>query len=207
MTTQKLERNPTFSKSRVSESLNSQLSTKIMTSIDLPSLASLEFIAYINDAGELPVEFQGSIGIYAIFDRERILQFVGYSRDIYLSLKQHLVRQPDACYWLKATTIDKPNRTFLEGVQAAWIDENGSVPNGNGDDSKTWVDAIETNHAMTDLERASFEDLDGVAQTKLLKQVARRVEETIFTKLKERGVQTEIRFNPKLKEQGLLDLK
>jgi hypothetical protein len=178
-----------------------------MTSIDLPSLASLEFLAYINDAGELPVEFQGSIGIYAIFDRERVLQFVGYSRDIYLSLKQHLVRQPDDCYWLKATTIDKPNRTFLEGVQAAWIAANGSVPSGNGVASQTWLDPIETNHAMTDLERASFEDLDGVAQTKLLKQVARRVEETILTKLKERGVQTEIRFNPKLKEQGLLDLK
>jgi hypothetical protein len=178
-----------------------------MNSIDLPSIASLEFIAYINDAGELPVELQGSIGIYAIFDRERILQFVGYSRDIYLSLKQHLVRQPDACYWLKATTIDKPNRTFLEGVQAAWIAENGSVPSGNGAASQTWLDPIETNHAMTDSERASFEDLDGVAQTKLLKQVARRVEETILTKLKERGVQTEIRFNPKLKDQGLLDLK
>jgi hypothetical protein len=49
--------------------------------------------------------------------------------------------------------------------------------------------------------------LDGVAQIKLLKQVARRVEETILVKLQERGVQTEIRFNPKLKEQGLLDLK
>jgi hypothetical protein len=178
-----------------------------MTSIDLPSLASLEFLAYINDTGELPVEFQGSIGIYAIFDRERVLQFVGYSRDIYLSLKQHLVRQPDDCYWIKATTIDKPNRTFLEGVQAAWIAANGSVPSGNGAASQTWLDPIETNHAMTDLERGSFEDLDGVAQTKLLKQVARRVEETILTKLKERGVQTEIRFNPKLKEQGLLDLK
>jgi hypothetical protein len=178
-----------------------------MTSIDLPSLASLEFLAYINDAGELPVELQGSIGIYAIFDRERVLQFVGYSRDIYLSLKQHLVRQPDACYWLKATTIDKPNRTFLEGVQAAWIAENGSVPSGNGAASQTWLDPIETNHAMTDPERASFEDLDGISQTKLLKQVARRVEETILTKLKERGVQIEIRFNPKLKEQGLLDLK
>jgi hypothetical protein len=175
--------------------------------MDLPSLASLEFLDYINDAGELPGEFQGSIGIYAIFDRAQVLQFVGYSRDIYLSLKQHLVRQPEHCYWLKATTIDRPNRTFLEGVRAAWIAENGDVPVGNGEASSIWLDPIATNHAMTAAESASFEDLDGVAQVKLLKQVARRVEETILTKLKERGVQTEIRFNPKLKEQGLLDLK
>ena len=179
-----------------------------MTSnIELPSLASLEFLVYINDVGELATELQGAIGIYAIFDQSQTLQFVGYSRDIYLSLKQHLVRQPDSCYWLKATTIERPNRTFLEGVQAAWITENGMIPIGNGENSKIWVDSIDTNYAMTDTERASFEDLDGVAQIKLKKQVARRVEETILTQLKQRGVQTEIRFNPKLKEQGLLDLK
>ena len=57
------------------------------SSIDLPSLSSLEFLVYINEAGELPTEFQGLIGIYAIFDRAKTLQFVGYSRDIYLSLK------------------------------------------------------------------------------------------------------------------------
>jgi hypothetical protein len=97
---------------------------------DLPSLGSLEFLPYINDAGALPDQLQNQIGIYAIFDQAQVLQFVGYSRDIYLSLKQHLVRQPEHCYWVKATTIDKPNRTFLEGVQSAWIVENGNTPTG-----------------------------------------------------------------------------
>jgi hypothetical protein len=174
---------------------------------DLPSLASLDFLPYINDGGEIIDLFQNQIGIYAIFDRDHHLQFVGYSRDIYLSLKQHLVRQPAHCHWIKATTIDRPNRTFLEGVQSAWITENGVTPIGNAGSSSSWQDPISTHHAMTTAEQNSFADLDGVAQTKLLKQVARRVEENIFTQLKERGVQTEIRFNPKLKEQGLLDLK
>jgi hypothetical protein len=177
------------------------------SSNDIPSLSSLEFLPYINDAGELPSEFQNRVGIYAIFDPQQILQFVGYSRDIYLSLKQHLVRRPEYCYWLKATTIDRPNRTFLTEVQSAWIAENGSIPIGNDTDSSIWLDPIATNHAMTAAESDSFADLDGLAQIKLLKQVARRVEETILTQLKQRGVQTEIRFNPKLKEQGLLDLK
>ncbi len=174
---------------------------------DLPSLHSLEFLPYINDAGELPSELQNRVGIYAIFDSQQILQFVGYSRDIYLSLKQHLVRRPESCYWLKATTIERPNRTFLTEVQSVWIAENGSIPIGNDTDSSIWLDPIATNCAMTAAESASFADLDGLAQIKLLKQVARRVEETILTQLKQRGVQTEIRFNPKLKEQGLLDLK
>jgi hypothetical protein len=174
---------------------------------DLPSLESLEFLPYINDVGELPESLQNQVGIYAIFNADRSLQFVGYSRDIYLSLKQHLVRQPDDCYWVKATTIDRPNRTFLESVRSAWIEENGKIPIGNGDASPQWLDPIPTNYAMTAAESDSFADLDGVAQIKLLKQVARRVEDTILAKLQQRGVNTEIRFNPKLKEQGLLDLK
>jgi hypothetical protein len=177
------------------------------SSSDIPSLESLEFLAYIDDGGELPDKLQNQIGIYAIFDEARILHFVGYSRDIYLSLKQHLVRQPEHCYWVKATTIDRPNRTFLEGVQSAWIAENVTVPDGNGDDKSSWLDPIATNYAMTTAESDSFGDLDGLAQIKLLKQVARRVEETILTKLQQRGVKAEIRFSPKLKEQGLLDLK
>jgi hypothetical protein len=177
------------------------------SNIDLPSLESLEFLPYINDVGELPDQLQNQIGIYAIFDRSQSLQFVGYSRDIYLSLKQHLVRQTDCCDWVKATTIDRPNRTFLESVQSSWIADNGSVPAGNDRDRSLWLDPISTRHAMTTAESNSFDDLDGVAQIKLLKQVSRRVEETILAKLQQRGVQTEIRFNPKLKEQGLLDLK
>jgi hypothetical protein len=176
-------------------------------SSDIPSLESLEFLPYIDDEGELPQRLQNQIGIYAILDESQILQFVGYSRDIYLSLKQHLVRQPEHCYWVKATTIDRPNRTFLESVQSTWIAENGTVPTGNAEAHLLWIDPIATSHAMTTAESDSFGDLDGLAQIKLLKQVARRVEETILTKLQQRGVKTEIRFSPKLKEQGLLDLK
>ncbi|PSB55802.1 GIY-YIG nuclease family protein [Chamaesiphon polymorphus] len=177
------------------------------SSTDIPSLESLDFLPYIDDAGELPIQLQNKIGIYAIFDESQVLQFVGYSRDIYLSLKQHLIRKPESCYWVKATTIDRPNRTFLENVQSSWTTENGSIPIGNGADSTQWLDPISTHHAMTAAESDSFADLDGVAQIKLLKQVSRRVEENILATLQQRGVHTEIRFNPKLKEQGLLDLK
>ncbi len=42
---------------------------------------------------------------------------------------------------------------------------------------------------------------------KLLKNIARRVEAKILEVLKARGLQENIRFNPKLKNSGLLDLK
>lgn len=175
---------------------------------EIPTLSSLEYLAYIDDRGQLPESLQGKIGVYAIFDQPQTLQYVGYSRDVYLSLKQHLVRQPEHCYWLKVQTIDRPNRTILEEIRTAWISENGSVPAGNGADEGKWMQAIDAKTQMTPEEQASYAGaIDEFTQGKVLKQVARRVEATILDVLKSRGIQTEIRFNPKLKEEGLLDLK
>lgn len=173
----------------------------------IPILSKLDFISYIDETGNLPESLQGKIGIYAIFDDLKTLQLVNYSRDIYLSLKQHLVRKPQSCYWVKVEIIDRPNRTYLEAVRQAWIEENGIIPPGNASDEGIWNHAIDAKLTMTDEDRATYEKSDGVSQIKLLKNIARRVEGEIFEVLESRGVQADIRFNPKLKEQGLLDLK
>lgn len=176
---------------------------------DIPSLASLEYIPYIDENGNLPEHSQEKIGIYAIFDEQKLLQLINYSRDIYLSLKQHLVRQPHRCYWLKVQSIERPNRTILENIRDAWIEENGAIPAGNGTEQAQWNQPIDAKSAMTAQEQAQFTSptIDELGQAKLLKNVARRVEEQILADLKSRGVKTELRFNPKLKESGLLDLK
>lgn len=177
------------------------------TQTEIPALSSLEFLSYLDNNGLIAEGLQNKIGVYAIFDRDKILQFVGYSRDIYLSLRQHLVRQSEACYWLKLQTIDRPNRTILEEMRKAWIAENGSVPVGNGADEAKWNQPIDIRSNMTVQEQQEYNDNDELGQMKLLKKIARRVETEIQAQLKNRGVEEEIRFNPKLKEQGLLDLK
>jgi hypothetical protein len=178
-----------------------------MTQTEISALSRLEFLPYLNDRGLIAESSQSKIGVYAIFDRDKILQFVGYSRDIYLSLRQHLVRQSDACYWLKLQTIERPNRTILEEIRKAWIAENGSLPVGNSTDEAKWTQPIDIRSNMTAQEREEYKASDELGQMKLLKKVARRVEAQIQEQLKNRSAEEEIRFNPKLKEQGLLDLK
>ena len=176
------------------------------TPTEIPSLNSLEYIPYLDESGCLAEELQKKIGVYAIFDSDKVLQFVGYSRDIYLSLKQHLVRQPQGCCWLKVQTITRPSRAILEGIRQAWIEENGAIPPGNGADQAKWNQPIDAKQAMTEAEKQEYQKSEELAQIKLLKKVARRVEAEIKEQLKARGVQVEIRFNPKIKEKGLLDL-
>ncbi len=179
------------------------------TEKELVSLASLEYIPYINRDGELPEVLQKKIGVYAIFDEDKLLQFVGYSRDVYLSLRQHLVRQPQLCYWVKAQTIERPSRAILENIEKAWIAENGSLPIGNGEDRAKWTQPIDVKALITPEEQANYDNPmnDEMAKIKIIKNVARRVEADILQVLEKRGLQIQIRFNPKLKESGLLDLK
>jgi len=83
------------------------------------------------------------------------------------------------------------------------------MPVGNTSEQAQWNDPIDVKPAMTAEEIASYESIaiDEIAKDKLLKNVARRVEAEILSQLKGRGVTEEIRFNPKLKTSGLLDLK
>lgn len=177
------------------------------TQSEIPTLASLEYIPYLDENGCLNEDTQKKIGVYAIFDRDHQLQFVGYSRDIYLSLKQHLIRKPQACYWLKIQTIDRPSRSILEEIKQAWIAENGTIPPGNEAEAAIWTQPIDAKPTMTESEKTQYQQSDELGQIKIYKKVARRVEETVKEQLKERGVNMDIRFNPKIKEQGLLDLK
>ena len=177
------------------------------TETTIPSLASLEYIPYIDADGQLPAQFQGKVGVYAIFERDKLLQYVGFSRDVYISIQQHLVRQPQKCYWLKVQTIERPSRTILENIRDAWISENGSIPDGNAAQEAKWTQPIDAKVAMTADEQTKYAATDELTQIKLLKNAARRVEGEILAELESRGVKMQMRFNPKLKEKGLLDLK
>jgi hypothetical protein len=174
---------------------------------ELTTLAELNFLSYLNENGEINPELEKQIGVYAIFDQEQTLQFVAYSRDIYTSLKQHLVRQPNCCCWIKVKTIERPSRSTLAAIQDAWIEENGTIPPGNSHYQSQWSAPIDATLIMTDTEKQNYAQADELTQSKLLKNVARRLEAEIKDTLSARGVTMDIRFNPKLKEQGKLDLK
>ncbi len=175
--------------------------------VQAPLLRELEFLPYCDDHGRLPQQFSKAVGIYAIYDAEKTLQFVGYSRDITMSLKQHLVRCPHACHWVKVTTIERPNRTLLETIQSAWLAESGT-PIGGDIDQTRWTEPIDVKGQMTPDEQDRYQAaVTEIEQAKCLKKIAQRVEADLLALLKTRGICEPLRFDPKLKEQGLLNIK
>jgi len=168
---------------------------------ELPDLAGLPWCPYLNEEGQIDVALEGKAGVYGIFDREQNLVYVGISRDIALALQQHLVRVPDRCYWYKVWTIDRLDRDFLLTIQKAWQGDRSF-------DRERWEKPIDCREWMTAEEKARLEGAQDEKEiNRLLKDVARRVEEEIKQTLAERGVKFAIRFDPKRKEEGLLDLK
>jgi hypothetical protein len=178
-------------------------------SSEYPSLADFDDYPYIDAEGQLPHLFEGKIGVYAIYSEDRDVVYIGYSRDVLLSLRQHLVRQPQFCFWVRVCTVEKPNRTLLETIKAFWISENGSVPVGNSALTSAWEQPIDVKSQMLPEESAQYTDpqLDEQKRQSVLKNAARRIEKEILEVLTQRGVQEQLRFNPKLKDNGLLDLK
>ncbi len=177
------------------------------TQSEMTPLSSLQYLPYITESGCIDEDVQGKIGVYAIFNQAQEMQYVGYSRDVYLSLKQHLIRQPGSCYWVKVQTITRPSRKILDEIALSWIQENGKSPLGNDADKSLWTEPIDANPTMTEEEKAQYQQSEESKQIKIRKKVARRLEAEILQQLSDRGVKMDIRFNPKLKEKGLLDLK
>lgn len=182
------------------------------TSKEVTPLRDLEFLPYLNEEGLITVcsEPTAKASVYAIFDNERVLQYIGISRQVHSSMRLHFARMPLKCYYVKIQNISKPSRSLLELIKDKWIEENGSLPSGNdgGPEQNMWENPLDCKPLMTDEEIGKLEEAGaGPPKAKVLKNVARRVEAQLEKGFLARNCKERLRFDPKLKEKGLLDLK
>ncbi|XP_071697787.1 bifunctional monothiol glutaredoxin-S16, chloroplastic [Rutidosis leptorrhynchoides] len=82
-------------------------------------------------------------GVYAVYDKNGELQFVGLSRNIQASVAFHQKSVPDLCGSIKVGVVDNPDRTALTEAWKSWMEEHievtGKVPPGNEKGNTTWV--------------------------------------------------------------------
>lgn len=99
-------------------------------------------------------------GVYAVLDRDRALQYVGYSRNVLLSLNGHTTQVgEETCAFLRLKTFKFPKREEMEQLRDAWIAESGSIPPGNGANGE-WAATVgeAAKLAMTATEREAYEE-------------------------------------------------
>lgn len=81
--------------------------------------------------------------MYAVYDQNGDLQFVGLSRNIAASVLAHRKSLPELCCSIKVGVVDDPDRTALTQSWKSWMEEHvgstGKVPPGNESGNATWI--------------------------------------------------------------------
>lgn len=181
-----------------------------------PPLSSLPIYPFIDpDTGMIPYpDPSAKTGVYAIYGLEDKVLYLGKSRDVHNTLRMHLGRRPSHCFAYRSLPLSRPSRTALDTILAAWAAEVGSTPPGNdgGDEQARWEKPVDVRWpgsgvALTADEQEALDNcvLEADA-SKVLKKVCRRVEREVEAVLKARGSKEPMKWAPKLKEKGLLDV-
>ena len=100
-------------------------------------------------------------GVYAVLDRERIYQYIGYSRDVLRSLKGHINQNgTQVCAFIRVKTFKFPKRQAMETLKDEWLTELDYTPTGNTGESETWAGTIgeAAKATMTEAERNTYEE-------------------------------------------------
>ncbi len=100
-------------------------------------------------------------GVYAVLDTEHRTQYIGYSRNVLLSLNGHVTQNgKDKCAFVRVHTFKFPKREEMESLRDQWISELDSIPPGNSSDREMWASTIgeAAKAAMSAAERNAYEE-------------------------------------------------
>jgi hypothetical protein len=100
-------------------------------------------------------------GVYAVVDQNQQTQYVGYSRNVTLSLRSHLtVHGAKTCAEVRVQPFKFPKREEMEQLRDLWIAELSTPPPGNIDGSTDWAGTVRDAavQTMSEAERASYEE-------------------------------------------------
>ncbi|KAK9820835.1 hypothetical protein WJX81_001306 [Elliptochloris bilobata] len=115
-------------------------------------------------------------GVYAVYDSAGVLQYVGLSRKIAVSLANHARDLPELAHAVKYAAVSDATRDNLTAAWKAWVeqavDESGQVPPGNAAGNTQWTARrarpeirLTPGKGLADL-KCSVEDLiDGVVKS------------------------------------------
>jgi hypothetical protein len=100
-------------------------------------------------------------GVYSVLNCDRQTQYVGYSRNVALSLRGHLTQLgQDTCAFVRVQPFDFPKRDDMEALQNSWIAELKTIPPGNNADNQLWATTVGAAAiaAMSEAERQAYDE-------------------------------------------------
>jgi hypothetical protein len=100
-------------------------------------------------------------GVYAVLNNSQQTQYIGYSRNVTLSLRSHLTAHgSEVCAWVRVQPFKFPKREEMEQLRDRWISELPSLPPGNTAGSADWASTVRDAAAqvMSEADRVIYEE-------------------------------------------------
>ncbi|MEA5514538.1 GIY-YIG nuclease family protein [Nodularia sp. UHCC 0506] len=100
-------------------------------------------------------------GVYAVLDAENQTQYIGYSRNVLLSLNSHVSQYGEQkCAFVRVQTFKFPKRQDMEDLQDVWIRELETTPPGNAAEGGMWASTVgeAAKVVMSEVERQAYEE-------------------------------------------------
>lgn len=108
---------------------------------------------------------ESPLGVYALFDSKRNLQYISYARNIILAVKAHLSRvDEEKCTYIRCMVFMNKamsTRSVLAREAENWLEAAGTLPPGNGVEREIW-EGVQLKDLkpedMSDKELAEYEE-------------------------------------------------
>ncbi len=100
-------------------------------------------------------------GVYVVLNISQQTQYIGYSRNVSLSLRSHLTAHgAEVCALVRVQPFKFPKREEMEQLRDQWIAKLPSLPPGNIDGSSDWASTVRDAAAqvMSEADRAIYEE-------------------------------------------------
>lgn len=166
----------------------------VVVSAAIKSLNTLPLYSVVNKEGRIQpiVDPEIVASVFAIFDRNKKIQYIGFSKDLKNSLRTLIGRRPEVCYYYRTQNLTSFDQELMIAIRQQWIDEIGSTPPGNSSPSERaqWEQPALAN-SISERGRAAA----AASKAKTMQQMMR-----------DRGVKEEMIYDPVLLEQGKLSI-
>ncbi|MBW4547050.1 MAG: GIY-YIG nuclease family protein [Symplocastrum torsivum CPER-KK1] len=129
-------------------------------------------------------------GVYAVLNDKQQTQYIGYSRNVLLSLNSHVAQNGTAaCAFVRVQTFKFPKRQEMEDLREAWLSELDYIPPGNSEESANWASTVgeAAKATMSASERNAYEEKKlklrkAMADTALVKELEAKDRSTTETR-------------------------
>ncbi|GLC43465.1 hypothetical protein PLESTB_001560100 [Pleodorina starrii] len=139
----------------------------------------------VMDKGELS-QFPGSAGVYAVFDKAGVLQYIGLSRKVSASVAAHMQELPDLTAAIKYDIVDDASREGLTAAWKSWVEEavaeTGSIPSGNMPGETKWQSRSVARATKPEIRLTAGKPIQGITVEGLIDRIVKENSVVVFVK-------------------------